>query len=159
MEKQTPQDNAACAALRRAKERAEQELGTLKAQQQQWQDSQAELSDLRKLRDRTAVEKDIASIKAVYPEFSATGLDDLPKDFIHIMATGRVDAVTAYEILAAAKKRGTAAPPPTVGEVNAAVETPKEYYTPQEVDRLTRADFKKDPSLLARIQKSMTKWR
>ncbi len=156
---QTPQENAAFAAMRRAKEKAEQELGSLRAERESWQAGQAELKELRAARDRATVEKDIAAIKQVYPDFAATGIEDLPRDFIHIMATGRVDALTAYEILKAGKDRKTTTPPPIPGAVQTTGNGTKEYYTPDEVDRLTEKDFKKDPGLLKRIQKSMTKWK
>ena len=156
---QTPQENSAFAAMRRAKERAEQELGTLKAERESWQAQQEELKALRTARDRATVEKDIAAIKQVYPDFAATGMDDLPQDFVHIMATGRVDALTAYEILHAQKNRNTPTPPPAPGAVNNDGHGAQEFYSPAQVDALTDKDFKKDPGLLKRIQKSMTKWR
>ncbi len=156
---QTPQENAAFAAMRRAKERAEQELGDLKAERERWQAGQEELKALRAARDRATVEKDIAAIREVYPDFAATGIDDLPRDFVHIMATGRVDALTAYEILNAKKGRNTPTPPPAPDAVNTDGNGVQEFYTPAQVDRLTDRDFKKDPGLLKRIQRSMTKWK
>ncbi len=156
---QTPQENAAFAAMRRAKERAEQELGALRAERESWQAGQQELSELRAARDRATVEKDIAAIQQVYPDFAAGGIEDLPDAFIRIMATGQVDALTAYEILAAQQARRTTTPPPIPGAVETTGSERKEFYAPQEVDRLTDRDFKKDPGLLKRIQKSMTKWK
>ena len=156
---QTPQENAAFAAMRRAKERAEQELGALRTERESWQAGQEELKALRAARDRATVEQDIAAIKQVYPDFAATGIEDLPRDFIHIMATGRVDALTAYEILCAKTARNTPIPPPAPGAVNNDGNGVQEFFTPAQVDRLTDRDFKKDPGLLKRIQKSMTKWK
>ena len=156
---QTPQEKSAFAAMRRAKERAEQELGTLRAERESWQAGQEELKTLRAARDRATVEKDIAAIKEVYPDFAATGIEDLPSDFVHIMATGRVDALTAYEILTAKQARNTPTPPPTPGAVNNDGNGVREFYSPSDVDRLTDKDFKKDPGLLKRIQKSMTRWK
>lgn len=156
---QTPQDNAAFAAMRRAKEKAEQELSTLQAERARWQAGQEELEALRADRHRATVAQDIAAIRQVYPDFQATGIEDLPPDFVHIMATGRVDALTAYEILHAKKQRATVTPPPVPGAVNNDGESTQEYYSPQQVDRLTDRDFKKDPGLLKRIQKSMTRWK
>ena len=72
---QTPQENAAFAAMRRAKEKAEQELGELKAQRESWQAGQEELKSLRAAKNRATVEQDIAAIKQVYPDFAATGID------------------------------------------------------------------------------------
>lgn len=156
---QTPQENAAFAAMRRAKEKAEQELGALRTERESWQAGQEELKALRAARDRATVEQDIAAIKQVYPDFAANGIEDLPRDFIHIMATGRVDALTAYEILRAKTARNTPTPPPAPGAVNNDGNGVQEFFTPAQVDRLTDRDFKKDPGLLKRIQKSMTKWK
>lgn len=151
--------NAAFAAMRRAKESAEKQVKALSEEHADTEALRAERDQLREFHDRTVVEKDIAEVRRVYPDFKAEGLAELPEEFIRIMATGLVDPVTAYEVMRANEARRNPAPPPETGRIRNEDAAPKEFYSPEEVDRLTGADFKRDKNLLRIVQKSMTKWR
>ena len=74
------------------------------------------------------------------------------------MATGQVDAVTGWEIMLAAQSRKRAVAPMAPGELGQAGGE-KDFYSPEEVDRLRKEDFERDPQLLKVVERSMTKWR
>ncbi len=166
---QTRAENSAFASMRRRenqavmqreqakKENAElsKELSDIKSQTQK---DSAELEDLREYKRTRLIEDDISLIKKEYPDFQISA-DNLPEDFIRIMATGAVDAITAAEIIMARRRKAAVTAPAPLGAVNETSDREKEFYSPDEVDRLTKEDFKKDPKLLKRIQRSMTKWR
>ncbi len=166
---QTKAENSAFAAMRRRETQAVMEKEKafkeneelekrLKDADSQRETDLTELASLREFRDGRLIDDDIALIKKEYPELNFSR-ENLPEDFIRIMATGAVDALTAAEILLARKRKAALTPPAPIGEVNGHTGREKEFYTPEEVDRLTRADFKKDPKLIKKIQSSMTKWR
>lgn len=118
-----------------------------------------ELDSLRRWRDEKIIEEDIAMIREAYPDFQAKSAADLPEQFLRIMATGHVDPLTAYDICTMQKNRVRKDPPPDPGAIENASAREKDYYTPEEVDRLTDRDFQSNPRLLDIVQRSMTKWR
>lgn len=166
---QTRAENSAFASMRRREnqavmqreaalkenEKLTEELSSYKSQI--GKDSE-ELESLREFKNKRLIEDDIALIKKEYPEFEISP-NNLPEDYIRIMATGAVDALTAAEIILARRKKAALNAPAPIGAVNEVSDREKDFYTPEEVDRLTKEDFKKDPKLLKRIQRSMTKWR
>lgn len=171
--RQTPQENAAFAAMRREKEAAEKQARQLKSENEALllerdappaadggqSAAMRELEQLRRWRDEKIIEEDIARIRDAYPDFSAKSAADLPQQFLRIMATGNVDALTAYDICVMQQRRVKKDPPPDPGALENSSTREKDYYTPEEVDRLTQRDFKNNPRLLEIVQRSMTKWR
>lgn len=97
---------------------------------------------------------DLAAIKKAFPDFKGKTIDDLGDQFAALRANG-VDAVTAYAAMQQAKQATAKPVPPVMGAVN---QTPaeKEFYTSDELDRLTDKDLD-DPSIFARAMRSMTR--
>lgn len=117
-----------------------------------------ELAELRQFKSSKVIEGDIAAIKKLYPDAPDT-VESLGEDFIKIMVTGTVDAVTAYEIIQARKAKETKTPPKVIGAVNSTTAQDKDYYTPAEVDKLTESDYDRNPKLMDIVRKSMLKWK
>lgn len=46
-----------------------------------------------------------------------------------------------------------------MGGLNTTTTADKEFYTPDEVDRLTDEDYEKNPKLLSKVRNSMLKWK
>lgn len=105
------------------------------------------------------IEEDIARIREAYPDFQARSAADLPEQFVRIMATGHVDPLTAVRHFHHAEKPRAQGPAADPGAIDNASAREKDYYSPEEVDRLTEHDFQSNPRLLDIVQRSMTKWR
>ena len=104
-------------------------------------------------------DKDLTSIKAVYPELEASSVWDLGSNYATLMASGIFDPLTAYETSKLLKERSTKQSPPTMGSFAASESTgEKMYYSPKDVDKLSRDDYN-NPRIIQRIRKSMTKWK
>ena len=100
---------------------------------------------------------DFASIKTAYPDVTASCIADLGEEFCRLIVL-QYDPVAAYEAVRAKILRETKNPPPCIGSVGNTNGQDKDYYSSEEVDRLTREDFKKNPRLLEVVRKSMLKW-
>ncbi len=135
----------------------------------QAKESDPEIQELRRIANEYKAEQakkieqaDLAAIKAAYPDLKAESYADLGEKFVKARTLG-FSAVAAYAaVLAEHPKVGTpsapAEPPkPETGAVSTAgSEVEKDYYTPQEVDKMKDKDL--TPSVLSKIMKSMTKW-
>ena len=97
---------------------------------------------------------DLAAIKKAFPDVKAKSVEDLGDMFTALRANG-VDAVTAYAAINKGQEATKKPTPPVMGAVN---QTPaeKEFYTSEELDRLTKKDLD-DPSIYARAMKSLSK--
>lgn len=185
---QTPEENAAFAAMRRKTELLEQEiaqrdemLGTFfnsenplleaKAFQEGksvedlqaeliWQQEQAkkdgEIAELRAFKAQSTFERDLSAIKKAYPDLTAKSIEDLGDQFVQIMASSRLDPVTAYEVVRAQEERNKITPPPEIGKVNQNSAANKEYYTPEEVKSMSQEEVHKN---WEKIEKSRKKWK
>lgn len=101
---------------------------------------------------------DLNAIKAVHPEVTATSPLELGDVFLRLMATGTVDALTAYEAQIAFENRGKKEAPKSIGDIKSTAGVEKDFYTPEEVDNLPDEAYN-DPKIFEKIRKSMTKWR
>ncbi len=110
--------------------------------------------------DERTFDADLAAIKNVYPDITQQSVWELGDIYIKLMLSGTVDAVTAYETQLAYNARGAQSPaPPSAGSARSGGMMPeKEYYTPDEVDRLTSEDYD-NPRIMQRVRRSMTKWK
>lgn len=124
---------------------AEQELLRLVSENEQ----------LRQFQYQTQIENDLNAIRKAYPEVQVKSVDDLGPDFIAVMATGTVDAVTAYDIVQSRKQRESITPPPEVGAVNTGDSAEKTFFTRDEVRGMSRDEVHKN---YEKIRKSMMKW-
>ncbi len=113
----------------------------------------------REIIDERTFESDLAAIKAVYPDVAQKSVWELGDVYLRLMLSGAVDAVTAYEAQLASDTRNARTAPPSTGSAGAGGMKPeKEFYTPEEVDRLSRTDYD-NPRIMERVRRSMTKWR
>lgn len=97
---------------------------------------------------------DLAAIKKAFPDFKGKTIDDLGDQFAALRANG-VDAVTAYAAMQQAKQATAKPVPPVMGAVNQ-TSAEKEFYTSEELDRLTDKDLD-DPGIFAKAMRSMTR--
>ena len=66
--------------------------------------------------------------------------------FIDLMQKG-TDPVLAYEVQRRHNEKTIKTPPPTIGRVNSINTQGKDFFTSEEVDRLTDKDYDNDPTL------------
>lgn len=109
---------------------------------------------------------DLESIKAAYPDLKAESVEDLGDDYIKMQIVNeqqpeeyQLDAATIYGMAMAKKAKTEKKVPASTGDIVSGAAPEKEFYTSQEVDHFTKEDYLKDPSLLEKVRKSMTKWR
>ncbi len=106
-------------------------------------------------RDRRFAD-DLADIKKSFPDCKASSVLDLGPEFLSLMSNKDypVSAVVAYKAVMESKKPI----PPTIGAVNTATPIEKDYYTPDEVDKLTKKDLD-NPKVYENVKKSMHIWK
>ena len=119
---------------------------------------EAELNELKNFKYSKLIEEDIATIKKAYPDANINSIEDLGQEYINIMRTGTVDSVTAYEILQARKAKTEVPKPPITGATNTSSTAEKDFYTSEEVDRLSEKDLD-NPKIFETVRKSMLKWK
>lgn len=140
-------------------EEARQQREAEEAARQQQAQIEQELAFYRNIAIENLKTKDLNTIKAAYPEVKASKIEELGETFINIFNTGKVSALEAYEASKVIEARSKKPIPPSLGGVNETNNTGKDFYTPDEVDRLTDADYDRDPKLWERVRKSMLKWK
>ena len=119
--------------------------------------AQAQAEQYRQMVFQTAYQRDMEAINKAYPDAKIKALDDLGPDFA-AMRAGGVSALAAYAAIRQAKEATAKPLPPEMGAVNAAGGKEKDYYSPEEADRLTPEQLD-DPKVMATVMKSMTKWK
>lgn len=103
---------------------------------------------------KSAMERDLAAIRKI--DKTVKKLDDLGPEFASLVNSG-VDAQTAYFAVKAKEQANTKPKPKDIGAIGSGTKE-KDYYTPDEVDRLTDEEMN-DPKIRAKVRKSMTKWK
>ena len=98
--------------------------------------------------------EDLAAIKQLYPDEKAKDIRDLGDEFMAMMASGQVDAVSAYEAIRARKNRTRPKPPRTGGLGSDGGKKPA-YFTKEQVDAMSDAEIDKNYDA---IRKSMMRW-
>lgn len=116
-----------------------------------------EVIEAKRLLEEAQLQKDLNAIKAVYPDISANSPLELGDRFVELMATGAIDALTAYRVVKAEEEAVKKEVPKSMGSVNNASATEKDFYTPEEVDSLPKSAYD-DPKIFKTIRKSMLKW-
>lgn len=135
-----------------AKARREQE----EALEEERKTAQSEIQMYKSIAIEKLMADDLKKIQDVYPEVK--NLEDLGEDFIKALNATDRDPLIAYEVLMAKKARETKTPPAEIGAVNRSTGKEKDFYTPDEVDKLTGKDYD-DPKLMERVRQSMLKWK
>ena len=125
-------------------------------------DSSPEMQQLRAEKEalgRWKMERDfaddLAAIKKYNPKETAGSVMDFGHDFMAARAMG-VDTITAYELAKAKKARETKPVPPDVGAIGSSAGIQKDFYTSDELDRLTSKELD-DPKVFARAMASLHK--
>lgn len=107
-----------------------------------------------------AIEKmmadDLSKIKEVYPDVKVKHLKELGNEFFSALNATN-DPVLAYDVIQAKKARETKPIPQDIGAVNSSSPKEKDFYTSDEVDRLTSKDLD-NPKIREAVRKSMLKW-
>ena len=103
---------------------------------------------------KSAMERDLAAIRKI--DKTVKKLDDLGPEFASLVNSG-VDAQTAYFAVKAKEQANAKPKPKDIGAIGSGMKE-KDYYTPDEVDRLTDEEMN-DPKIRAKVRKSMTKWK
>ena len=99
--------------------------------------------------------KDLAAIKKAFPDEKAKHISELGDEFMAMMASGKVSAVAAYRAIREQRQIDHPAPK-SMGDVGGSGGTEKEYYTPDEVQRMSPAEVRKN---YEKIRRSMTRWK
>lgn len=99
--------------------------------------------------------QDLAAIRKMYPDEKAKNVTELGDEFMAMMATGQVDAVSAYEAVRAKRQR-TAPKPPSTGKIQAGAAGQGAYYTREQVEAMSDEQIEKN---FDDIRRSMATWR
>ncbi len=119
----------------------------------------AQINAARQIIAEDRLREDLEQIRQAFPEVAVKDPRELGEVFVKLMATGQVDAVTAYIAQKSENERVSSLKPPSTGPVGSAYSDEKEYYSPAEASRLTKKDYEADPKLIERVRMSMTKWK
>lgn len=117
--------------------------------------SSQELAALRQEEYARVLDRDLRAIKRAYPDEKAKSVSELGEEFLHIMASGQVDAVSAYEAVRAHRSRMEPKPPST-GAIGGAASRKDGYYTKDEVAAMTPKQVHEHYD---DIRKSMARWK
>lgn len=98
--------------------------------------------------------QDMQQIRALYPDEKAKSVTEFGDEFMTMMASGQVDAVSAYEAIRAKRQR-TAPKPPSTGKIQATAAKKGAYYTRDEVNAMSDEQIEKN---YEDIRRSMAKW-
>lgn len=99
--------------------------------------------------------QDMAAIRKMYPDEKAKSVTELGDEFMAMMATGQVDAVSAYEAVRAKRQR-TAPKPPSTGKIQAGAAGQGAYYTREQVEAMSDEQIERN---FDDIRRSMATWR
>ncbi len=100
---------------------------------------------------------DLDEIKSAFPEVKADSVFDLGDDFVALMQTGKVEPVAAYAACLQMQNLGKKEKPASMGGVKSGAVAERDYYSPDEVDRLPKSAYD-NPKVMDRIRRSMPKW-
>lgn len=100
---------------------------------------------------------DLDEIKSAFPDIKADSVFDLGDDFVALMQTGKVEPVAAYAACLQMQSLGKKEKPASMGGVKSSSAAEKDYYSPDEVDRLPKSAYD-NPKVMDRIRRSMPKW-
>lgn len=107
-------------------------------------------SELMNIQIEKMMEEDLRNIQAIDP--SIKSLDDLGEDFFKFRAT--LDGVDAYFAMKQKQESvGYKAAPP-IGKANPSA-TPREYFTSEEIDRMSPEEIAADDALFEKVMKSI----
>lgn len=115
---------------------------------------QEELELYKPLATQQFKSKLLADVKAVYPDVAAESVDDFGDEFTKLIGAG-VDPAVAYAATQNVAKAQEKPVPPQIGAVNSKAASESEYFTKDEVAKMSKAEVKKH---YEKIRKSMPTW-
>ncbi len=108
---------------------------------------------------QSILDADLQAVKQAYPDVKAKDVSELGDTYMVLMQTGKVDALTAYAAQLQVEALHKKQIPPSMGGIKStAADTEKEYYSPEDVDRLPKNAYN-NPKIMEKIRKSMPKWK
>ena len=108
-----------------------------------------ELEYYRQQTIKAQMESDLTRIKTL--DNTVKSLDELGEEFFKLIASG-VDAVIAYNAIKASKPQAQ----PTMGDINSTEPREKDFFTREEVEKMTQEEVRKN---FDKIRLSQSKWR
>lgn len=99
--------------------------------------------------------QDLAAIRKMYPDEKAKSVTELGDEYMAMMATGQVDAVSAYEAVRAKRQR-TAPKPPSTGKIRSGAAGQGAYYTREQVNAMSDEQIDEH---FDDIRRSMAMWK
>ncbi len=146
------------AARRRALEQRAEVLRTNEREAQLRKDVLAHplVKEAMTLLEETRFKKDLARVREAYPSLTAQSPKEVGELYCRLMASGAVDPVVAYEAQAAADRRRNPVPESMVSAKSAGGAA--QYYSSQELDRLTDRDLQ-NPDVFRKAMASLSKLR
>lgn len=125
-------------------------------EQQQQNRVQAMAQELQKYQMQEVQQKmeaDLAAIRKLDP--GVKSLDELGPEYFKLIQAG-VSGEIAYRAVKGQQESTKAAPPQKIGKVNAKTKAEKDYYTSEELDKLTSADLD-DPKVMEKAMRSLSR--
>lgn len=114
---------------------------------------QQALQEYRRREAEATFQNDLSAIKKQYPDEKAANIAELGTEFMALCANG-ISPLVAYEAVRAEKARKNPAPP-SMGDVNTATAHEKDFFTREEVAKMSPSEVKKYFPI---IRKSMKSW-
>ncbi len=111
----------------------------------------------RRLAHLRVLGEDLMRIQNAFPQREVLSLEELGEAFFDLREAG-IDPVTACAAVWQSQGSHTDNLPPQMGSMHHTEQGTKDYYTPNEVDRLTKHELM-DPRVMAAVEYSMTKWK
>ena len=117
---------------------------------------EAENKELKARETEHFFEKDLEALKTAYPELKVKTVFEIGGgEFAKLRAAG-VDTITAYEAIRAKEARETKPKPPSTGSVKSNSVPESEYFTSEQLDRLTPKQLD-DPQIYKKAMASLAK--
>lgn len=116
---------------------------------------QAELNYYKEQEVLRLMNEDLKKIQKLDPTVKT--LQDVDERYFKFIANG-LDGESAFAAVQQLQAKEKKNPPAEVGKINSSLKVVKDYYSKEEVDKLTEAELE-DPKVWARVRQSMTKWR
>ena len=135
------------ADIRAAREAAEEQASKLEKLEQ-------ELNLYRPLATEHFKAQLLADVKAIYPDVKATSVEEFGEEFTKLVAAG-VPAAHAYAATKDVEQAQIKPTPPQIGAVNSKTAGESDYFTKDEVARMSKAEVAKN---YEKIKKSMPTW-
>jgi hypothetical protein len=142
-------------------EEARAQREAIEAENAKYNQLQSEVETYKSLAIEKLKSDDLAKLKSTYPDDAKVqalkSVDELGNDFFALMSALR-DPTLAYDALTVKQQRETKPVPKDIGAVNSSSSKEKDFYTPDEVDKLTEKDYD-NPKIMERVRQSMLKWK